>query len=99
MLHTSIRICFDLRMPADNEPQQPPVKEFLSTQECADWLGVPRYTVEREAREGRLPARKVGRAWRFSRSAILEHFRGSDAHPHRHPPHDPDSQRLDASRP
>lgn len=61
-------------------------KEFLSTEECAEWLGVPRYTVEREAREGRLPARKVGRAWRFSRTAILEHFRGSDADPHRHAP-------------
>jgi len=61
-------------------------KEFLSTEETAAWLGVPRYTVEREAREGRLPARKVGRAWRFSRTAILEHFRGSDAHPDRHSP-------------
>lgn len=70
-------------------------KEFLSTQECADWLGVPRYTVEREAREGRLPARKVGRAWRFSRTAILEHFRGSDAEVHRHPSQ-PDDHRLDA---
>ena len=61
------------------------LKEFLSTEEMAAWLGVPRYTVEREAREGRLPARKVGRAWRFSRTAILEHFRGSDAHLDRHP--------------
>ena len=67
-----------------SSPQPPAEREFLSTEELADWLGVPRYTVEREAREGRLPARKVGRAWRFSRTAILEHFRGSDAQP-RHP--------------
>lgn len=54
-------------------------KEFMDTAEVAAWLGVPEYTVTREAREGRLPARKVGRGWRFSRTAILEHFRGSDA--------------------
>lgn len=54
-------------------------KEFLDTRELAEWLGVPEYTVTREAREGRLPARKVGRGWLFSRTAILEHFRGSDA--------------------
>lgn len=78
-------ICHNLYMTAHEVPQQQSAREFLSTQECADWLGVPRYTVEREAREGRLPARKVGRAWRFSRTAILEHFRGSDADVHRHP--------------
>ena len=54
-------------------------KEFMDTVEVAAWLGVPEYTVTREAREGRLPARKVGRGWRFSRTAILDHFRGSDA--------------------
>lgn len=54
-------------------------KEFMSTEELAEWLGVPGYTVAREAREGRLPGRKVGRGWRFSRTAILDHFRGSDA--------------------
>ena len=54
-------------------------KEFMDTGEVAEWLGVPEYTVTREAREGRLPARKVGKGWRFSRTAILEHFRGSDA--------------------
>ena len=57
-----------------------PPKEFLDTVELAQWLGVPEYTVTREAREGRLPGRKVGRGWLFSRAAILEHFRGSDAH-------------------
>jgi excisionase family DNA binding protein len=57
-------------------------QEFLDTRELAEWLGVPEYTVTREAREGRLPGRKVGRGWRFSRTAILEHFRGSDADVH-----------------
>ena len=54
-------------------------KEFMNTDELAEWLGVPGYTVAREAREGRLPGRKVGRGWRFSRTAILAHFAGSDA--------------------
>lgn len=52
--------------------------EFMDTAEVAAWLGVPEYTVTREAREGRLPARKVGRGWRFSRTAILDHFRESN---------------------
>ena len=54
-------------------------KEFMDTTELAAWLGVPEYTVTREAREGRLPGRKIGKGWRFSRTAILDHFRGSDA--------------------
>jgi len=83
-------------MTVDKAPSQGSANEFLNTQECADWLGVPRYTVEREAREGRLPARKVGRGWRFSRTAILEHFRGSDADVHRHP-QAVDGEQQDAS--
>ena len=53
--------------------------EFMNTAELAAWLGVPEYTVTREAREGRLPGRKIGKGWRFSRTAILDHFRGADA--------------------
>lgn len=55
----------------------PAAKEFLDTAETAQWLGVPEYTVTREAREGRLPGRKVGRGWRFSRTVVLEYFRGA----------------------
>jgi excisionase family DNA binding protein len=33
-------------------------------------------TVVRLAREGELPARKVGREWRFARAALLDHLAG-----------------------
>ncbi|HEX2027949.1 MAG TPA: helix-turn-helix domain-containing protein [Nitriliruptorales bacterium] len=59
-------------MPSDQAQQ-----EFLDAQHVADWLGVPIHTVTREARLGRLPARKVGKEWRFSRSALLAFFHGT----------------------
>jgi excisionase family DNA binding protein len=38
---------------------------FLSTQEMQDLIGVDRSTIYRMAEDGRLPAVKVGRQWRF----------------------------------
>jgi excisionase family DNA binding protein len=52
-------------------------KEVLNVEEAAKLLGVSVWTVREEAHAGRLPARKIGRAWRFSRQALLEHLRGS----------------------
>jgi excisionase family DNA binding protein len=52
-------------------------KEVLNVEEAAELLGVSVWTVREEAHAGHLPARKVGRAWRFSRQALLEHLRGS----------------------
>lgn len=49
--------------------------EFMDADALAQWLGVERWTVVRMARLGKLPGRKVGKEWRFSRSAILESFR------------------------
>lgn len=51
-------------------------KEVLNVEEAAVLLGVSVWTVREEAHAGRLPARKVGRAWRFSRQALLEHLSG-----------------------
>ena len=47
---------------------------MLTTVEMADFLKVDSVTVQRELRAGRLPGRKVGRAWRASRDAILQHL-------------------------
>ncbi len=49
--------------------------EFMDADTLAAWLGVERWTVVRMARLGKLPGRKVGKEWRFSRSAILQSFR------------------------
>lgn len=53
-------------------------RDVLDVQEAADLLGVSVWTVRDAANKGELPARKVGRAWRFSRQALLEWLKGGD---------------------
>jgi excisionase family DNA binding protein len=42
----------------------------LSTTEVAELLGIPKSTVHQLARQGDLPARRVGRRWLFLRDRI-----------------------------
>lgn len=58
-----------------------PDREFLTTKEVAAWLDVNESTVLRAVRAGELPGRKLGKAWRFSRTALLEAFRTPSPHP------------------
>lgn len=51
-------------------------KDVLDVQDAADLLGVSVWTVRDAANKGELPARKVGRAWRFSRQALLQWLEG-----------------------
>lgn len=51
--------------------------EVLTASEAALFLRVSTKTVLALAREGALPGEKVGRAWRFVRSDLLEYLRGS----------------------
>ena len=48
------------------------VEEVLTATEAGSLLRVSSKTVKRMAAEGRLPARRVGRAWRFSSAALLD---------------------------
>ena len=54
--------------------------DVLSVREVALYLKLNEQTVYRLAREGKLPARKIGRQWRFSRREIeaLVHERPID---------------------
>jgi excisionase family DNA binding protein len=45
-------------------------RETMSATEVAEYLKLNRGTVYRLAREGKLPAARVGRAWRFRRSLV-----------------------------
>ena len=47
-----------------------PDRQVLTIDEVADWLGMHRNSVHRAARQGRLPARRVGKEWRFLREAV-----------------------------
>lgn len=60
-------------MAVDHNP-----KEVLTLEETAKWLGVKPETVRQQAKAGFLPGRKIGRAWRFSRAALLEWLKGED---------------------
>ena len=52
--------------------------DMMTSVEAAALLRVSVRTIKLMAREGRVPARKVGRAWRFSRAAIQEWIKGDD---------------------
>ncbi len=55
--------------------------EILTPQEAADFLRVPLLTVQRQAKAGRLPGRRVGKEWRFSRTVLHEWMAtGPDRH-------------------
>ena len=45
--------------------------EILTSEEASEFLKVSNKTVLRLARDGALPAQKIGRAWRFCRSELV----------------------------
>jgi excisionase family DNA binding protein len=51
--------------------------EVLTTEEAAELLRVSTKTILTLARDGALPGEKVGRAWRFLRTDLLNYVRGS----------------------
>jgi excisionase family DNA binding protein len=48
--------------------------DVLTADEAAALLKVSTQTVLKESREGKLPGVKVGREWRYSRTALLHHL-------------------------
>ncbi len=54
----------------------PPDKDVLDVDDVAALMDLNTETVRRLAREGKLPGRKVGGAWRFSRPALLAWLAG-----------------------
>lgn len=58
-------------------------KEILDIEGAADILGVSKTTIYKLAREGTMPATRVGREWRFSRSNLVDWIKnGSEADDH-----------------
>lgn len=47
-------------------------KEILTAQEVADYLNIHPLTVHKYAREGKIPAFKIGTDWRFHKKYIEE---------------------------
>jgi excisionase family DNA binding protein len=48
------------------------VKEILEAKDVAKYLHLHLFTVHKLARQGKLPAFKIGKDWRFRRAAIEE---------------------------
>ena len=47
-------------------------KDILEAKEVAEYLHLHLFTVHKLAREGKLPAFKIGNDWRFKRSSLEE---------------------------
>lgn len=55
------------------------VYDVLTLDEVADYLRLPTETIERQARQGALPARRIEDSWRFLKSAIDDWLRSQDS--------------------
>lgn len=55
--------------------------QLLSAHEVAQLLRVDAYTVRRYAREGYIPAYKVGKSYRFDRERVLAWLETRQLHP------------------
>ncbi len=53
----------------------------LTTEDAAEFLKLTLFTVRNYARRGILPARKVGKAWRFFKPDLVAWLRDYDALP------------------
>jgi excisionase family DNA binding protein len=53
---------------------------WLDLDDLEDYLKIPKSTLYRLAREGRLPGHKIGRAWRFSQSEVDEWIKAGRQH-------------------
>jgi excisionase family DNA binding protein len=53
-------------------------REVLDVEGAAELLGMSEEAVRRLCRQGRIPARKVGREWRFNREKLLRWVAGED---------------------
>ncbi len=52
---------------------------ILTLEEVAEYLRLPKETVERQASSGQIPGRRIEDTWRFLKSAIDEWLRSQDS--------------------
>lgn len=53
------------------------MSEVMTTQEASQYIKVTMKTLRDLAREGKIPAQKVGREWRFLKSALDKWLEGN----------------------
>jgi excisionase family DNA binding protein len=47
-------------------------RDILTVRQAAEFLAMSPYTIREMARRGDLPARKIGKEWRFLRQALID---------------------------
>ena len=55
--------------------------EILDVRRAAIFLDITQPTLRRLVREGKVPAKKVGKAWRFHRGQLAEWIRAGEGKP------------------
>jgi len=66
----------DVEQPGEDQPQLGPFPEVLDLEQAAAFLGAKVRTLAQMARDGEVPAKKVGREWRFSRPGLHDWLSG-----------------------
>jgi excisionase family DNA binding protein len=52
------------------ESSAPGEDQVLTADEVSRWLRIPKTTLYKLCQEGRIPATKIGRHWRFDRATV-----------------------------
>ncbi len=55
------------------------IPDVLTLEEVADYLRLPKETVERQATQGQIPGRQIEDTWRFLKAAINDWLRSHDS--------------------
>ncbi len=55
------------------------VPDILTLEEAANYLRLPKETIERQATRGQIPGRRIEDTWRFLRAAIDDWLRSHDS--------------------
>lgn len=56
--------------------------DVMTLNEVAEYLRIPRSTVYKLVREGRIPGQKIGRQWRFRRAVVERWLGDTESHEH-----------------
>lgn len=59
--------------------QELSIPDVLTLEEAANYLRLPKETIERQAAQGQIPARRIEDTWRFLKAAIDEWLRSHDS--------------------
>lgn len=62
----------------DRAPVEGEMRDVMTTDQAAEYLGFKPYTIREKAKAGGIPCRKIDREWRFSRRALLAFIEGKE---------------------